>query len=111
MAIYILPHLVEAKSSKSIPGKEPMNCFFINFIEKVDLTLSHCRTGTVLDEYRIPFVSQITAVAFGGPHLDILFVTTASKNGDRAEQAGHLYQISGLETTGTAGIKVKVQII
>lgn len=73
------------------------------------MILSVCSAGKVLDEYTIPFVSQITSVAFGGPNLDILFVTTSSKDDDRTVQAGHLYQITGLKTTGTAGIKVKVQ--
>lgn len=66
------------------------------------------RAGKVLAEYKIPFVHQITSVAFGGPNLNILFVTTASKDGETALQAGHLYQITGLDTAGTASIKVKV---
>lgn len=73
--------------------------------------MSLCSAGKVLAEYKIPFVKQITSVAFGGPNLDILFVTTASKNDDSALQAGHLYQITGLDTTGSAGIKVKVRVI
>lgn len=67
------------------------------------------RTGEILDEYKIPSVRQITSVSFGGPNLDMLFVTTASKNGDSALQAGHLYKNSGLNTTGTASFKVKVK--
>lgn len=65
------------------------------------------RAGKVLEEYKIPAVSQITSAAFGGPNLDILFLTTASR-GEHPMQAGHLYQITGLNATGTAGVKVKV---
>lgn len=60
-----------------------------------------------MDEYKIPAVSQITSAAFGGPKLDILFLTTGSR-GEHPLQAGHLYQITGLNATGTAGVKVVV---
>lgn len=63
------------------------------------------RIGKVLAEYKFPAVNQITSVAFGGPNLDILFVTTASR-GEQPPQAGHLYQITGLNTTGLPAIKV-----
>lgn len=66
------------------------------------------RAGKVLDEYKIPAVSQITSAAFGGPNLDILFLTTASRGERVTVQAGHLFQISGLNATGTAGVKVVV---
>lgn len=65
------------------------------------------RVGKVLDEYKFPGVNQITSVAFGGPTLDILFVTTASR-GEQPPQAGHLYQITGLNTVGLPAIKVNV---
>lgn len=52
-------------------------------------------------------MSQITSAAFGGPNLDILFVTTASR-GDQPAEAGHLYKITGLDAVGTPGVKVKV---
>lgn len=65
------------------------------------------RAGNVLAEYKFPAVSQITSAAFGGPNLDILFVTTASR-GEHPPQAGHLHQITGLDTVGTAGVKVIV---
>lgn len=65
------------------------------------------RVGKVLAEYKFQKVNQITSVAFGGPNLDILFVTTASR-GEQPPQAGHLYQITGLNTTGLPAIKVSV---
>lgn len=59
-------------------------------------------------EYRIPFVDQITSVAFGGPKLDIIFVTTAAKgNQSSAAEAGYLYQIIGAGV-GLPAIKVNV---
>lgn len=62
----------------------------------------------MLGEYKIPLVNFTTSVAFGGPNLDILFVTTASNGNDTPKQAGHLYQISGLGTMGTPAIKFKL---
>lgn len=68
---------------------------------------SRYRAGKVLEEYKLPAVSQITSAAFGGPNLDILFLTTASR-GEHPLQAGHLFQVTGLNATGTAGVKVVV---
>lgn len=65
------------------------------------------RIGKVLAEYEFPEVNQITSVAFGGPNFDILFVTTASR-GEQPPQAGHLYQITGLNTVGLPATKVNV---
>lgn len=65
------------------------------------------RSGTLLAEYKIPNVQQVTSVAFGGPKLDILFVTTASR-GNQPDEAGHLYKITGLNAVGTPGDKVNV---
>lgn len=74
---------------------------------KIGLFFVSCRAGKVLAEYKFSAVSQVTSVAFGGPNLDILFVTTASR-GEHPLQAGHLYQITGLGSVGTAGVKVIV---
>lgn len=52
--------------------------------------------------------SQVTSVAFGGPNLDILFATTASRDGPNPESAGHLFKITGLGSIGKAGVKVIV---
>lgn len=65
------------------------------------------RTGELLAEYKFPLVSKVTSVTFGGPNLDVLFATTASR-GDIPEEAGHLYKITGLGTSGTPGVKVKL---
>ncbi|XP_031628645.1 regucalcin-like [Contarinia nasturtii] len=64
------------------------------------------KSGELLAEYKLP-TGQVTSVAFGGPNLDILFVTTASRRTQQPE-AGHLYKITGLETRGTSGVKVKL---
>lgn len=65
------------------------------------------RSREILAEYKFPLVSQVTSAAFGGPNLDILFVTTASR-GNQPTEAGHLYKITGLGSIGTPGVKVKV---
>ncbi|XP_055300055.1 regucalcin-like isoform X2 [Sitodiplosis mosellana] len=65
------------------------------------------KTSEVLAEYVFPNVSKITSVAFGGPNLDILYATTATR-GDTQDEAGHLYKITGLGTKGSAGVKVKL---
>lgn len=57
-------------------------------------------------QYSIGCVNEITSVAFGGPNLDILYVTTASDNGQIQPGAGYLYQITGLGTVGKPGVKV-----
>lgn len=65
-----------------------------------------CRSGEVMAEYKLP-VGQVTSAAFGGPNLDILFITTASR-GTQPQEAGHLYKITGLGTSGTSGVKIKL---
>lgn len=59
-------------------------------------------------EIEIPRVKQITSVAFGGPDLNEIFVTTAWKNGDKSPEAGHLYRITGLNSVGIPSVKVRV---
>lgn len=65
------------------------------------------RAGKVLAEYIIPGAKNVASVTFGGPKLDILFVTT-KKDGDPLPNSGHLFQITGLGTVGTPGVKVKL---
>lgn len=65
------------------------------------------RSGNILNKYLVP-AKQVTSVAFGGPNLDILFVTTAARGEGHPPTAGHLYQITGLNTKGFAGVKVIV---
>lgn len=69
-------------------------------------------------EIPIP-AKQVTSVAFGGPNLDILFVTTASMQASAAaiglsrtdkhdELAGRLFKVTGLGAKGFPGVKVRV---
>lgn len=52
--------------------------------------------------------SQITNCAFGGPNLDILYVTTANKDGSLKEPAGRLFKVTGLSTSGPPMAEVKL---
>ncbi|XP_053692020.1 regucalcin-like [Sabethes cyaneus] len=58
-------------------------------------------TATVEQEIQLP-VAQLTSVAFGGPNLDLLFVTSAAKEltGPQAENAGAVFKITGLGVKG-----------
>lgn len=58
-------------------------------------------------EIKLP-ATQITSLAFGGPDLDILFVTTANKDGKQPAGSGYLYKVTGLNATGYPGVRVKV---
>nr|XP_040226262.2 regucalcin-like isoform X1 [Anopheles coluzzii] len=49
-------------------------------------------------EIKIP-AEQVTSVAFGGPQMDELFVTTSS-NGDKPAPAGELFKVTGLGVKG-----------
>lgn len=66
-------------------------------------------TGKILLEIEIP-AKQVTSVAFGGPDMDILFVTTAatSRDGEQPPLAGHLFKVTGLGVKGLPGVKVRV---
>ncbi|KAJ6648676.1 Regucalcin [Pseudolycoriella hygida] len=63
--------------------------------------------GKLLQEIEFP-AKQVTSVAFGGPNFDILFVTTAARGDDQPEAAGYLYQVTGLNSIGSAAMKVNV---
>ncbi|KAH8411254.1 hypothetical protein KR215_000946, partial [Drosophila sulfurigaster] len=63
-------------------------------------------TGKVLLEIKLP-TKQITSVAFGGPNLDILYVTTAAKFGQPAP-AGTTYKVTGLNAKGYPGVGLKI---
>lgn len=76
------------------------------------------RKGKIILEIPIP-AKQVTSVAFGGPNLDILFVTTAAiavsaaniglnSDSKQSELAGHLFKVTGLGAKGFPGVKVRV---
>lgn len=54
-------------------------------------------TGAIELEIKIP-AEQVTSCAFGGPNLDILYVTTAGKEfkSKQPPPAGKLFKITGL---------------
>ncbi|XP_052895048.1 regucalcin-like [Anopheles moucheti] len=57
----------------------------------------------ILQEMKIP-AKQVTSVAFGGPKLDELYVTTAAKNitGPQKDPAGATFRVTGLGAKGLA---------
>lgn len=66
-------------------------------------------TGKV--ELEIPFpCKQVTSAAFGGKNLDILYVTTAAqpRNEPQSEEAGYLFQVTGLGAKGLSGVKARL---
>lgn len=66
-------------------------------------------TGEILSEIKFP-VPFITSAAFGGPNLDVLYVTTAGDNrGTRLPApAGALFKVTGLNVTGSQMYRAKV---
>lgn len=51
----------------------------------------------------------MTSAAFGGPNLDVLYVTTAAdpnRFGEQSIEAGHLFKVIGLGVRGKPGDKV-----
>jgi len=70
-------------------------------IYKVDPT-----TGKVLLEIKFP-CKQITSATFGGPNLDILFVTTSSRFGE-PDPAGTTYKVTGLGAKGFPNPNLKI---
>lgn len=52
--------------------------------------------------------TQISSLAWGGPKLDILYVTTANKDGKQPPGSGYIYKVTGLGTRGYAGVKARV---
>lgn len=67
------------------------------------------RTGQVELEIDIP-AQQVTSASFGGPNLDILYVTTATprRTGLQTKAAGSLFQVTGLGARGLPGVKARV---
>lgn len=54
----------------------------------------------ILQEIQIPDVPQITSVAFGGPNLDELFVTSGNLD-NKGGMNGGLFKVTGLGAKGT----------
>ncbi|XP_017101819.2 regucalcin-like [Drosophila bipectinata] len=63
-------------------------------------------SGKILLEIAIP-TSQVTSVTFGGPNLDILYVTTADIT-DQPKPAGTVFQVTGLNSKGFPGVSLKI---
>lgn len=55
-------------------------------------------------------VPAVTSAAFGGPNLDVLYVTTAAtaRDGAQSPQSGHLFKVTGLGVKGLPGVNVRV---
>lgn len=53
-------------------------------------------------------IPEITSLAWGGPNLDILYVTTANKDGKQPFGSGQIHKIVGLGTRGYAGVKARI---
>jgi gluconolactonase len=66
-------------------------------------------TGAIELEIKIP-AEQVTSVAFGGPDLDILYVTTAAKEfkSPQPPPAGKLFKVTGLGVRGLPMKSVKL---
>lgn len=59
-------------------------------------------------DFEIPLpAEQITSAAFGGPNLDILYVTSSGKDNNQP-LGGALFQITGLGVKGVAAKKVRL---
>lgn len=65
------------------------------------------RAGKVLFEIPIP-AQKVTAVAFGGPNLDILYVTTGGKDDADNINAGCLFKVTGLNAKGFPGVRINI---
>ncbi|XP_026736790.1 regucalcin-like [Trichoplusia ni] len=70
------------------------------------------RKKKVLETIEIP-VPQVTSVTFGGPNLDILFVTTACVDfeGKPDRPSGTTYAVSGISARGHPNLKVRLDYI
>lgn len=66
-------------------------------------------TGAIELEIKIP-AEQVTSAAFGGPNLDILYVTTAGKEfkSKQPPPAGRLFKVTGLGVKGLPMKSVKL---
>ncbi|XP_063699398.1 regucalcin-like [Culicoides brevitarsis] len=83
-------------------GNLYMACFNAGKVLKINPN-----TKKIVQEIPIPGATQITSVAFGGPNLDELFVTTAQFDG-RPAPAGGLFKVTGLGVKGTKMFDAKL---
>jgi gluconolactonase len=68
-------------------------------------------SGKILLDIKLP-AEQVTSAAFGGPNLDILYVTTAAKEFKTKQPppAGSLFKVTGLGVTGTKMNRVDLSL-
>lgn len=66
-------------------------------------------SGKIVSEIAFP-AQQITSAAFGGPNLDILYVTSAAqeRDGPQPKPAGALFAVTGLGVRGLPMNKVRL---
>ncbi|KAK3912985.1 Regucalcin [Frankliniella fusca] len=69
-------------------------------------------TGSLLTTVSIP-APEVTSVAFGGPNLDELYVTTAAMRAtkevrEKYPDAGALFKVTGLGVKGYPGVAAKI---
>ncbi|GFS49633.1 regucalcin [Nephila pilipes] len=77
-----------------IEGKLWVACYAGGCILRIDPA-----TKTILKKLEMP-CTNVTSCCFGGPHFDILYVTTAKKAGVNEPQAGAVFAVTGLGTRG-----------
>ncbi|CAK1585081.1 unnamed protein product [Parnassius mnemosyne] len=67
------------------------------------------KKGKLLEKIRIPAL-QVTSVIFGGPNLDILYVTSACMNRgvEQKPPCGSTFQVTGLGVKGLPSVSVKL---
>ncbi|GJQ86432.1 hypothetical protein Trydic_g10339 [Trypoxylus dichotomus] len=86
------------------------NLWIANFGGGKIINIDPRTPNTIIKTVDMP-VSQVTSVAFGGPNLDELYVTTSGVEPSAARtplEGGYLYKIIGLGVRGFAGRKIKV---
>ncbi|GFR30061.1 regucalcin [Trichonephila clavata] len=77
-----------------IEGKLWVACYAGGCVLRIDPA-----TKTILRKLEMP-CKNVTSCCFGGPHFDILYVTTAKAEGVNEPQAGAVFAVTGLGTRG-----------